>query len=115
MAKIHIKGRADPINVNNQMGREIKKIWLGEDLTPPADTNRKLDLGDAWAGVYGQIKSVEIEPDYRKVDKPSEPEPEMTPFEKQRSQRRMRMVKHNVGRMAKGLQPLPIDVPLPEE
>lgn len=114
MAQIFIKGKADPIRVSNEVGRGIKKIWLGDDNTEPADTNRKLDLGDAWAGVYGQIKSIEIEADYRKVEKPSEPEPEMTPEQQQRAKHRMQMVRHNVGRMAKGLEPLPLDAPLPE-
>lgn len=114
MALIFIKGKSDPIRVSNQTGRGIKKIWLGDDNVEPADTNRKLDLGDAWAGVYGQIKSIEIEIDYRKVEKPSEPEPELTEAQKERSQHRMKMVKHNVGRMAKGLEPLPLDAPLPE-
>lgn len=70
MSQIYIKGKPDPIRVTNTVGREIKKLWLGDDNVEPADKNRVLDLGDAWAGVYGQIKSIEIDPEYKptKVD-----------------------------------------------
>lgn len=61
MAFINIIGRKEPVKVSNDIARVAKKRWLGEENTPPADKDDILDLGDAWAGKYGQIKSIELE------------------------------------------------------
>ena len=56
MAKIIIKGRVDPLKVDQKTAFKVKKIWLD----PTTEKSRRLDLG-VWAGEYGQIRFIELE------------------------------------------------------
>jgi|GEM_PF-6109150 len=56
MAKIIIKGRVDPITVDQKTALKVKRIWLD----PTNEKTRRLDLG-VWAGEYGQIRFIELE------------------------------------------------------
>lgn len=95
MAYINIIGRKDPVKVNNQDARIIKKIWLGDEKTPPADKDRPLDLGDVWAGKYGQIRNVELEPEYK--PKPEDkPEPELTEEQKAINRERFKRMRKDM-------------------
>jgi len=89
MAYINIIGRKDPIRLNNKDARIIKKIWLGDEKTPPADKDRALDLGDVWAGKYGQIKNIELEPEYKSKPEEQEYHRELTPEERERNRIRL--------------------------
>jgi len=106
MAYISIIGRKDSIKVDNKDARIIKKIWLGDDKTPRADKDRDLDLGDVWAGKYGQIRNIEIESDYKKTDT-SQVLPELTEEQRKINAHRMKIIKVNLKRMSEGLEPLP--------
>lgn len=77
MGQILIKGRTDAIKLDNETCRNIKDRWLGnlEKGIEKSDKNDILDLGDAWAGTYGQIKTVEIDPEHRKTSPQEEIKP----------------------------------------
>ncbi len=61
MAKIIIKGRVDPIIVDQKTALNVKRIWLD----PTNEKTRRLDLG-IWAGEYGQIRFIELEKLHKK-------------------------------------------------
>jgi len=92
MAYIYIIGRKDPVRVSNPMGREIKKRWLGHDVVPGVDKEVKLDLGDAWSGKYGQIRSIEIEAETKQKPK-EEQEPEISPEKREMIKRKLREIR----------------------
>ena len=59
MAIIVVKGRREPIELENDRAEKIKARWLGLDDTPKADPNDVVDLG-VWAGEYGRIVEIEM-------------------------------------------------------
>lgn len=61
MAKIFIKGRREPIEVPYQTAKHVKKNWLGLEGMDKRAKDDALDLGDAYAGTYGEIKGIELQ------------------------------------------------------
>lgn len=59
MAIIVVKGRKEPIELENERALKIKARWLGLDETLKADPNDVVDLG-VWAGEYGRIVEIEM-------------------------------------------------------
>lgn len=62
MAKIIIKGRKEPIELDNETAKKVKHRWCGDVSTGAgkADPTDIVDLGD-WAGEYGSIRSIELD------------------------------------------------------
>lgn len=71
MAIIVVKGRREPIELENDRALKIKARWLGLDDTPKADPNDVVDLG-VWAGEYGRIVEIEMTKAVN-GDKPEDP------------------------------------------
>lgn len=62
MARIKIRGRKEPIEVDNARARSVKALIFGNtDGTGKADPHEYLDLGDAWAGMVGQVDWIELD------------------------------------------------------
>lgn len=59
MARIVIKGRRDPIEIENDRAQKIKDRWLGLNGAVKAEPNDVLDLG-IWSGEYGRIGEIEM-------------------------------------------------------
>jgi len=78
MAKIIIKGRVDPITVDQKTALKVKKIWLD----PTNEKSRRLDLG-VWAGEYGQIRFIELEKNAHEKTSRKFSEHELTLFKAQ--------------------------------
>jgi hypothetical protein len=101
MAFINIIGRKEPVKVSNEIARVAKKRWLGEENTAPADKDDILDLGDTWAGKYGQIKSIELEIE-KKYEAEADYEPKVrTEAEKQMIRQKLQEAKSKL--FAKGV------------
>lgn len=96
MAQINIIGRKDPIKVDNKDARIIKKIWLGDALTPAADKDRPLDLGDVWAGKYGQIRNIELEPEHIPKKNEDDYSADLTPEQKERNKLKFQEMRKNM-------------------
>lgn len=62
MAQIIIKGRKDPIVVDNDTAKRVKSRWCGDPTTGAGKAQKDdiLDLGE-WAGEYGAIRSIELD------------------------------------------------------
>lgn len=62
MAKITIKGRKEPIEVENEIAKRVKSRWCGDPTTGAGKAQKDdiLDLGE-WAGEYGSIRSIELD------------------------------------------------------
>lgn len=95
MAAIYVVTRKDPIRIANSLAKTIKAIWLGTDLTPPAPKDRQLDLGDVWSGLYGQIKSIEMDQEYKSIHAPQEYR-DLTDKERERVKNRLKKVRENL-------------------
>lgn len=62
MALIKIRGRKEPITVDNARGRQIKTLRFGDAAgNGKADPHDDLDLGDEWAGMLGQVEWIQLE------------------------------------------------------
>jgi hypothetical protein len=62
MAKIFIKGRNEPLEVQNEIAKQVKHRWCGDVSTGAGKAEKSdiVDLGD-WAGEYGQIRCIELD------------------------------------------------------
>lgn len=61
MAFIYIRGRREPIEIENDRARKIKALRFGDiNGENKADPSEMVDLGDDWAGELGKITAVEI-------------------------------------------------------
>lgn len=96
MAIIHIAGRKETIRVTNERGRQIKLNRFGDDFHSKVDPNDDLDLGDVWAGKYGQIRAVEIEVEIPKTIKVQEWEREPTREERERGRELIAKARKNL-------------------
>lgn len=88
------------IKVSNERGREIKKKWLGGNGIPPVDKESVLDLGDVWAGKYGEIRAIEIEFENR-INQKEEVQRPKTPEEQAKITAKLEQIRKNL--MEKGL------------
>lgn len=62
MAKIKIIGRREPIEIDNEKARAIKRMRFGDlDGNGKVDPKEDIDLGDEWAGKIGQIDWIELD------------------------------------------------------
>lgn len=59
MALIKIRGRADPIVIDNERAKKLKARKFGDGVAK-ADPHDLVDLGD-WAGEYGRITEIELD------------------------------------------------------
>lgn len=59
MALIKIRGRLEPVVVDDERAKRIKERKFGKDGVGAALPNELIDLGD-WAGEYGRIVEVEL-------------------------------------------------------
>lgn len=77
MAIITIRGRREPITIENDRARKIKLLRFG-DLAGngKADPGEMIDLGDEWAGEIGKISSIEISREIPKTNRNFEEETE---------------------------------------
>lgn len=64
MSLIKIKGRVDGIKVSYSTAKKIKQMKFGDDTVFPVISKAKatdlIDLGEEWAGEFGQIASIQI-------------------------------------------------------
>lgn len=61
-ARVFIKGRKEPIEIENDRARKLKILRFGDaNGNGKADPMQGIDLGDEWAGELGKISSVELE------------------------------------------------------
>ena len=61
MATIKIRGRREPITVDDTRARKIKVLRFGDvNGKGKADPHEDLDLGDEWAGTIGMVEWVEL-------------------------------------------------------
>jgi len=59
MAKIKIRGRFDPIEIDNARAQKVKDRKFGNNGVEKAEATDVVDLGD-WAGEYGRIVEIEM-------------------------------------------------------
>ena len=62
MAFIKIRGRREPVEIDNERARQVKARKFGTDTIEKADPREDLDLGDVWSGEYGQVIGIELTP-----------------------------------------------------
>lgn len=62
MAKVFIKNRKEPLEVDNTTAKRVKSRWCGDPTTGAGKAQKDdiLDLGE-WAGEYGAIRSIELD------------------------------------------------------
>jgi hypothetical protein len=86
MSIIRIKGRKEPINVAFSVAVQIKQRKFGDSTARPpvvkALSTDILDLGDIWAGQYGQILEIEIN-DRPRANLRQIERPKMTPEQRE--------------------------------
>lgn len=63
MARIVIKGRREPIEIEYERAAKIKNRWLGVNGEEKATKDDILDLG-IWSGEYGRIAEIELIPSF---------------------------------------------------
>jgi len=59
MARIYIKGRREPLEIENTRAQMVKNRKLGLNNKTMADPMDMVDLGD-WCGEYGRIGEIEL-------------------------------------------------------
>jgi len=59
MATIKIRGRSDPLTIDDATARKIKDRKFGDHGQPKAEPHELVDLGE-WSGEYGRITEIEM-------------------------------------------------------
>ena len=87
MAQIYLKGRKEPIEVTNEVARNVKRRWCGDPSTGAgkAEKDDILQLDD-WAGEYGMIKMIELDKVKTEVDHESHRKAQEAEDERQRQE-----------------------------
>ena len=61
-ARVFIKGRKEPIEIENDRARKLKVLRFGDaNGNGKADPLQGIDLGDEWAGEIGKIATIELD------------------------------------------------------
>lgn len=100
MSVIKVKGRLDPIIISYDRAKKVKQKKFGDDtVNPPvlkASPSDLIDLGKDWAGMYGQIVSIELG-DEPRASQPQIKEPEYTPEDRLFAQKEIQRIGRELG------------------